>query len=74
MSAPHVTGLTRATLESAPAVCHACIWWQSRGGRKVEKQRWIEKAESAWGTWGTVYRDGIAGFVFFFAIGFELHA
>ena len=57
MSAPHVTGLTRATLESAPAVCHACIWWQSRGGRKVEKQRWIEKAENAWGAWGTVYRD-----------------
>ncbi len=57
MSAPHVTGLTGATLESAPAVCRGCVWWQSRGRRRADKQRWIEKAESRWGAWGTVYCD-----------------
>jgi hypothetical protein len=52
-----VTGLTGATLPSAPTVCHDCIFWQSRGGKSVDKSRWIEKAESEWGAWGTVYRD-----------------
>ena len=28
-----VAGLTGATLETAPTVCHECVWWQSRGGR-----------------------------------------
>jgi hypothetical protein len=32
------------------------VWWQSRG-RAVDKQRWIERAESEWGAWGAVYRD-----------------
>ena len=54
--APKVAGLTGATLESAPSVCHQCVWWQSRS-RPVEKRRWIEKAESEWGAWGTVYYD-----------------
>jgi hypothetical protein len=54
---PTVTGLTGVTLETAPAVCHDCIWWQSRSGRGVDKQRWIEKAETEWGAWGTVYYD-----------------
>jgi hypothetical protein len=53
-----VTGLTGATLQDAPAVCHECIWWQSRAGREVDKGRWIEKAETEWGPWGTVYYDG----------------
>ena len=55
--APRVTGLTGATLPSAPTVCHACVWWQSRSGREVPKQRWIERAEDDWGAWGTVYYD-----------------
>jgi hypothetical protein len=50
--------LTGATLELAPAVCHECVFWQSRPGREVEKRRWIERVESDWGAWGTVYRDG----------------
>src|SRR5262249_55450000 len=54
---PHVSGLTGATLETAPSVCHDCVWWQSRTGRRADKRRWIEKAESDWGAWGTVYRD-----------------
>ncbi len=55
---PHVEGLTGVTLETAPTVCHGCVWWQSRsGGRPVEKRRWIEKAEADWGAWGTVYYD-----------------
>jgi hypothetical protein len=53
-----ITGLTGATLEHAPSVCHECVWWQSRvGGREPDKRRWIEKAESEHGAWGTLYRD-----------------
>jgi hypothetical protein len=53
-----LAGLTGATLQSAPSVCHTCVWWQSRRGRSVDKPRWIEKAEEEWGAWGTVYADG----------------
>ena len=52
-----VAGLTGATLQTAPTVCHECIWWQSRGHRSVDKRKWIEKTESEWGAWGTVYYD-----------------
>ena len=52
-----VAGLTGATLETAPTVCHECVWWQTRGTREVDKPRWIEKAEEEWGAWGTVYYD-----------------
>ena len=45
-------------MQDAPAVCHACIWWQSHVGRELDKDRWIEKAETEWGPWGTVYYDG----------------
>ena len=54
---PHVEGLTGITLETAPTVCHGCVWWQSRAGRRVDKRRWIEKAETEFGPWGTVYYD-----------------
>jgi hypothetical protein len=50
-------GLTGATLPSAPTVCHDCVWWQSRPGKRASKRRWIEKAEDDWGAWGTVYVD-----------------
>jgi hypothetical protein len=52
-----IAGLTYATLPTAPAVCHECVWWQSREGRTVEKQRWVHDTESAWGAWGSVYYD-----------------
>jgi hypothetical protein len=53
-----IAGLSGATLETAPTVCHACIWWQSRtGGRERDKRRWIEKAETEFGAWGTIYYD-----------------
>jgi len=55
--APRVTGLTGATLPTAPTVCHECVFWQSKRGRDVDKRRWIEKAEEEWGAWGTVYYD-----------------
>jgi hypothetical protein len=55
--APRLQGLTWATLEQAPTVCHTCVWWQSRSGRAADKGAWIEKAEKEWGAWGTVYRD-----------------
>jgi hypothetical protein len=58
VAAPRLTGLTGATLQSAPTICHECVWWQSRIGREVDKPRWIEKAEQDWGAWGTVYSDG----------------
>jgi hypothetical protein len=53
-----LAGLTGATLEQVASVCHECVWWQSRtGGRRVDKQRWIEKTETEFGAWGTVYYD-----------------
>jgi hypothetical protein len=52
-----IAGLTGATLETTPSVCHECVWWQSRGERRVDKRRWIEDAETEWGAWGTVYYD-----------------
>ena len=53
-----LVALTGATLEQVPAICHECVWWQSRtAGRRVDKRRWIEKTESEVGTWGTVYYD-----------------
>jgi hypothetical protein len=55
--APRVSALTGATLVTAPAVCHGCVWWQSRAGREVDKDRWREKIEEEWGAWGTLYCD-----------------
>jgi len=53
-----LAGLTGATLEQVPAICHECVWWQSRtAGRRVDKRRWIEKTEAEVGSWGTVYYD-----------------
>ena len=53
-----IHGLTGATLERAPSVCHECVWWQSRtAGRAVDKERWIEKAETDFGAWGSLYAD-----------------
>jgi hypothetical protein len=52
-----VQGLTGATLPSAPTVCHDCVWWQSKPGKRSSKRRWIDKAEDDWGAWGTLYID-----------------
>jgi hypothetical protein len=52
-----LAGLTGATLEIAPSVCQTCVWWQSRGNREPEKRKWIERAETEWGVWGSLYRD-----------------
>lgn len=52
-----LAALTGATLETAPAVCRGCVWWQTRGNREPEKRDWIERAEDEWGAWGTLYRD-----------------
>jgi hypothetical protein len=54
---PRIAGLTGATLETAPTVCHECIWWQTRGGRSLDKRKWIREAEDDWGAWGAVYHD-----------------
>jgi len=54
---PHLTGLTKLTLETAPSVCHNCVWWQSRGRRSLDKDRWMEKVELDFGSFGTVYYD-----------------
>ena len=55
--AARVAGLTGATLETAPTVCHECIWWQTRGRRTIDKRRWIERTEERWGAWGSIYYD-----------------
>lgn len=52
-----VQGLTGATLPSAPTVCHDCVFWQSKPGKRASKQKWIERAEDEWGAWGTLYVD-----------------
>ena len=58
MSGPNIAGLTGVTLQSAPLVCRSCVWWQSRAGRGgTVKVKWIERAETEWGAWGTVYYD-----------------
>jgi len=58
MPPPRLAGLTKLTLETAPTVCHECIWWQTRGGREVDKDRWMERAELEFGAFGTIYYDG----------------
>ena len=50
-----ITGLTGLTIRDAPEVCRECVWWQSRDDRTANKRRWIERAESDWGPWGSVY-------------------
>jgi hypothetical protein len=55
--APRVQALTGVTLRDAPTVCHECVWWQSRGGRTANKERWMERAEEERGTWGALYHD-----------------
>jgi len=52
-----IAGLTGATLPTAPTVCHDCVWWQSRTGRRTDKRKWIAGTEEEWGAWGTVYYD-----------------
>ena len=52
-----VSGLTRATIRSAPSVCQDCVWWQSRGNRTASKDRWIDRVEEEFGEWGTLYLD-----------------
>jgi hypothetical protein len=49
--------LHRSTALEAPPVCAGCVFWQSRGGRRVDKDRWTERAEEEWGAWGTLYVD-----------------
>src|SRR3954468_6591994 len=58
MAAPELATLTKLTLETAPSVCHECVWWQSRGRRELDKDRWMERAELDAGGFGTVYYDG----------------
>jgi hypothetical protein len=49
--------MTGATLPSAPTVCHDCVFWQSKAGKRTSKRKWIEKTEDEWGAWGTIYID-----------------
>jgi hypothetical protein len=55
--AARLDALTRGTLRTTPSVCQDCVWWQSRPGRTVSKERWMDKAESESGAWGTIYSD-----------------
>jgi hypothetical protein len=58
MPSTRLAGLTKLTLETAPTVCHECIWWQSRGRRELDKDRWMERVELDFGSFGTIYYDG----------------
>jgi hypothetical protein len=58
MAPPRLAPLTKLTLETAPSVCHECVWWQSRGHRGTDKDRWMERVELDFGAFGTVYYDG----------------
>ena len=56
MTPPRLTGLTSLTLETAPSVCHECVWWQSRRLRGApDKGRWMSRVEEEYGAFGTVY-------------------
>jgi hypothetical protein len=55
VSIEHLTG---AQEPRRPAVCQSCVWWQSNGGRAVDKRRWIADVEDDFGAWGEVYLDG----------------
>jgi hypothetical protein len=57
MAGSRLTGLTALSLETAPSVCHQCVWWQSRGRRQVDKARWMGRVEEEFGAFGTVYYD-----------------
>jgi hypothetical protein len=54
---PRIAGLTKLTLETAPSVCHDCIWWQTGGRRELDKDRGMEKLELEHGAFGTIYYD-----------------
>jgi hypothetical protein len=58
MPPPKLAPLTKLTLMTAPSVCHECVWWQSRGHRAIDKERWMERVELEFGPFGTVYYDG----------------
>jgi hypothetical protein len=58
MPPPRLAGLTSLTLQTAPSVCHECVWWQTRGRRRIDKARWMERVELDFGPFGTVYYDG----------------
>jgi hypothetical protein len=58
MPPPRLSGLTNLTLLTAPSVCHDCVWWQSRGRREIDKDKWMERVELEFGSFGTVYYDG----------------
>jgi hypothetical protein len=49
--------LTAVTLQEAPIVCHSCVWWQSKGSKRADKAKWIDKVEDDFGPWGSLYYD-----------------
>jgi hypothetical protein len=56
MAPTRLAGLTKLSLETAPSVCHECVWWQARGTRReIDKSRWMERVEEEFGAFGTVY-------------------
>jgi hypothetical protein len=58
-----VTGMS---VPRAPQVCVGCVFWQSRGSRPTEKERWAERIEEDWGPWGMLYHgdgDRLLGFM-----------
>ena len=55
MARSRLTGLTGLDLETAPSVCHACVWWQSRGRVRGRQGALDDPVEEEFGAFGTVY-------------------
>jgi hypothetical protein len=54
-----VDDLSSATVHEAPEPCRACMWWQTRPGRREpDRERWMAATEESFGAWGKLYRDG----------------
>ena len=54
------------SVRHAPDPCVECIFWQTRGRRSTDKQRWADRVEDEWGAWGTLYfgeADRLLGFI-----------
>jgi len=54
-----LAGLTGATLETAPSVCRACVWWQARGNREpVEEAREVFLLRLGSSAWEAIRGEG----------------
>jgi len=68
-----LTPVTAGSIQAAPPPCVECVFWQARGTRKTDKERWAERIEDDWGAWGTLYlgdEDRLLGFLQYGPVGY----